>query len=305
MKDREDTSSTITAESSFKQANPSSTLPITSFSCATSPILQSLRDEDMATGEGLDSELSTDDEDVERSSNASFPLSITDTLPPGSPANPMYRNFSPGPPLPSHSLAGTRNASMKSLADSLPDTENPLLDFRDRTLRKHRPKTQLSLGEPLDSIAVESLDSSTLSTQFIMPTIKMPSRRPFTARGKELGRLRIMVVGDSGIGKTSLIKSIIQVNEDIVHVDPSISMTPNSSATSSQYGSKEGAMESTKNLTEVFGSTKPYPTWWSDFEDSRVLRRRKSMGETVLERNVCFVDTPGYGAGASVSFSLF
>lgn len=29
-------------------------------------------------------------------------------------------------------------------------------------------------------------------------------------------------------------------------------------------------------------------------EDSRVLRRRKSMGETVLERNVCFVDSPGF-----------
>ena len=26
-------------------------------------------------------------------------------------------------------------------------------------------------------------------------------------------------------------------------------------------------------------------------EDSRVLKRRKSMGDVVLERNVCFVDT--------------
>jgi hypothetical protein len=31
-------------------------------------------------------------------------------------------------------------------------------------------------------------------------------------------------------------------------------------------------------------------------EESRVLRRRKSsMGDTVLERNICFVDTPGHG----------
>jgi len=34
--------------------------------------------------------------------------------------------------------------------------------------------------------------------QFIMPTIKMPSRRPFTARGKSVGRLKILVAGDSG-----------------------------------------------------------------------------------------------------------
>ena len=44
-------------------------------------------------------------------------------------------------------------------------------------------------------------------------------------------------------------------------------------------------------ITEIYASTKPYPSWWSDLEDSRVLRRRKSIGEIVLERNVCFVDT--------------
>lgn len=43
---------------------------------------------------------------------------------------------------------------------------------------------------------------------------------------------------------------------------------------------------------EIYASTKPYPPWWSDLEDSRVLRRRKSVGEIVLERNICFVDTP-------------
>lgn len=45
-------------------------------------------------------------------------------------------------------------------------------------------------------------------------------------------------------------------------------------------------------VTEIYASTKPYPSWWSDLEDSRVLRRRKSIGEIVLERNLCFVDTP-------------
>lgn len=43
--------------------------------------------------------------------------------------------------------------------------------------------------------------------------------------------------------------------------------------------------------TEIYASTKPYPSWWSDLEDSRVLKRRKSIGEIVLERNLCFVDT--------------
>lgn len=44
---------------------------------------------------------------------------------------------------------------------------------------------------------------------------------------------------------------------------------------------------------EIFASTKSYPTWWSDVDESRVLKRRKSVGDAVLERNLCFVDTPG------------
>lgn len=45
-------------------------------------------------------------------------------------------------------------------------------------------------------------------------------------------------------------------------------------------------------ISEIYASTKPYPTWWSDLEDSRVLRRRKSTGDVVLERNLCFAYTP-------------
>ena len=51
---------------------------------------------------------------------------------------------------------------------------------------------------------------------------------------------------------------------------------------------------------EVYASTKAYPLWWSDFDETTILRRRKSGGETVLERNVCFVDTPGYDSGTSM-----
>ena len=83
-----------------------------------------------------------------------------------------------------------------------------------------------------------------------------------------------------GSGKTSLIKSIVQVCEDIVHVDPLASSNPNSSLVtgSGQY------------ITEIHASTKPYPAWWSDIDESKILRRRKSMGDAVLERNVCFVE---------------
>ena len=35
--------------------------------------------------------------------------------------------------------------------------------------------------------------------QLIMPSIKMPSRRPFTTRGKSLGRLKVLIAGDTGM----------------------------------------------------------------------------------------------------------
>lgn len=106
----------------------------------------------------------------------------------------------------------------------------------------------------------------------------------------------------TGVGKTSLIKSIVQTCEDIVHVDPlspnlpSIDQLPSRKSLSKPNSAN---LRSTNKITEVYASTKPYPTWWSDIEETKVLRRRKSMGDTVLERNLCFVDTPGYSHGMS------
>jgi hypothetical protein len=35
--------------------------------------------------------------------------------------------------------------------------------------------------------------------QLVMPSIRMPTRRPFTERGKSIGKLKIMVVGAKGM----------------------------------------------------------------------------------------------------------
>ena len=78
-----------------------------------------------------------------------------------------------------------------------------------------------------------------------------------------------------GTGKTSLIKSIVQLCEDIVHVDPL------STSQTSETG----------RISETHASTRAYPSWWSDLDESRILKRRKSMGDQVLERNLCFVET--------------
>ena len=59
------------------------------------------------------------------------------------------------------------------------------------------------------------------------------------------------------------------------------------------------ARNSTRQIIEVYASTRPYPSWWSEIDESKILRRRKSIGETVLERNICFIDTPGYSYAMS------
>lgn len=53
----------------------------------------------------------------------------------------------------------------------------------------------VSSGEEDADSPPEMQDSA---PQLIMPSIKMPSRRPFTQRGKDIGRLKVLIAGDSG-----------------------------------------------------------------------------------------------------------
>ena len=105
-----------------------------------------------------------------------------------------------------------------------------------------------------------------------------------------------------------MIKAIVQTCEDIVHVDPLSATTvaipekQKSSRSKSRSGSAD--LQATIQITEIHASTRAYPAWYSDIEESRILRRRKSMGDSVLERNLCFVDTPGYGNKTSVGVRI-
>jgi hypothetical protein len=105
------------------------------------------------------------------------------------------------------------------------------------------------------------------------------------------------------MGKTSLIKSIVQLCEDIVHVDPLPSGISASGAPSAGRP-RNKARSNRSAITEVYASTKPYPSWWTDAEDSKILRRRKSMGDAVLERNLCFVDVSSVGIEPIVEYMV-
>ncbi|KAI4617499.1 hypothetical protein J4E80_005702 [Alternaria sp. BMP 0032] len=193
-------------------------------------------------------------------------------------------------PLPTSAMGSTpRSASITSL--KLSDEEFAMDDAASQAV--------VSSGEEEEQVEMQQDMAS--FPQLVMPEMQMPTRRPFTTRGKAMGKLRVMVAGETGVGKSSLIRSIVQACEDIVHVDPLSPSQPSapSRPTKSKSSTKKAEHAVTTRVTEIHASTKPYPHWWTDTEESGILRRRKSSMDTVLERNICFVDTPGYSQGSA------
>ncbi len=56
----------------------------------------------------------------------------------------------------------------------------------------------LSSGDEERETGSELIDSGN-APQLVMPSIKMPSRRPFTDRGKNMGKIKVLIAGDSGM----------------------------------------------------------------------------------------------------------
>ncbi|KAK9417121.1 hypothetical protein SUNI508_09139 [Seiridium unicorne] len=155
--------------------------------------------------------------------------------------------------------------------------------------------------------STSNMGDSGSAPQLVMPSIKMPSRRPFTEIGKSLGRLKVLCAGKSGVGKTSLLKAIVQVCDHVVHVDPIVphpGSRRSSKATTRPGLARRRSSDSTRAICEIFASTKPYPEWRTELDDLHSSQRRKSLGDQILDRNICFVDTPGYGTGSSAMESI-
>ncbi|ROT38852.1 hypothetical protein SODALDRAFT_333482 [Sodiomyces alkalinus F11] len=156
-------------------------------------------------------------------------------------------------------------------------------------------------GSCLDFSFSPSEQDSQDAPQLIMPRLLMPSRGSFTEEGKSLGNLKLLVAGDTGLGKTSLIESIIQACRHIIHVDTAVPTStsnghesiPTGPHTMDQLRSLDGGIP---DITEVYASTKPRPPWWYLAESVDSHSRHGSSDDGILERNICLVDTPGYSA---------
>lgn len=125
--------------------------------------------------------------------------------------------------------------------------------------------------------------------QLVMPSLAMPARKPFSELGRRLGRAKIMVVGPKGVGKSSFINSVLCSSEHIVHADPPV-VGPSSHPSHDPASYDDNCMPV---FTEFHAATRPFPSWWTDFESRRKLNRRKSVGEGALDRNLTFIDTRG------------
>ncbi|KAI7770570.1 hypothetical protein LZL87_002941 [Fusarium oxysporum] len=174
------------------------------------------------------------------------------------------------------SLIGlSHSGSVMSISSQSCSLAGPSIDAHSDLIRD-------DVSLPVTDLADNQENQSTVP-QLIMPSLMVPRRRPFSEVGKSLGKLKIMVAGQCGIGKTSLIKTLAERCEHIVHMDP----IENRSAV---------------HATETYASSRPHPWWRSDSELTVTTRRRLSTTGDVLDRNVCFVESPGHRRDASGSW---
>lgn len=143
------------------------------------------------------------------------------------PHHPHSHYFNPhlNPHLKSLSVVSSKPASLLSMDSA---SSSPRLDASDGNLLS---ETLLSSDDESEGGGGTRVELR--MPQFIMPTIPLTSRRPFTETGLRLGKLRVMVAGQRHSGKSALIRSFVQQCQDIVYVDaaaPLVTPLPRSKA---------------------------------------------------------------------------
>ena len=117
-------------------------------------------------------------------------------------------NSSPYNPSQADHSAPSMSQSFASLSSQAPLSSMPSSP-KSFSNRSFRPSDEDSLDEGGSQAIASSEDDDVepqsqssiqdSAPQLIMPSIKMPSRRPFTERGKTLGRLKMLIAGDTGM----------------------------------------------------------------------------------------------------------
>jgi len=118
-----------------------------------------------------------------------------------SPSGPSQHSRAPSI---SHSLTSssfhshTGEAPSSSMPSSPKSTSNRSFRPSDEDSMDEGGSQAIASSEEEDGGSSSEMKSS--APELVMPSITMPSRRPFTGRGKSLGRLKMLIAGDSGEG---------------------------------------------------------------------------------------------------------
>ena len=85
-----------------------------------------------------------------------------------------------------------------------------------------------------------------------------------------------------------------------MHVEPEKDAPP---AKGGVHGGHRNEDARQPRISEIHASTMPRPPWWSpcDSEDAGGLEDPNFV-DTVLDTNICFVDTPGHDVSTDVSY---
>ena len=94
---------------------------------------------------------------------------------------PSLDSSAPGSSLPSSPKSTSTRSFRQSDEDSMADDAG-----------------SQAIGSSGEEDADSPAETQDCAPQLIMPSIKMPSRRPFTDRGKNMGRLKVLIAGESG-----------------------------------------------------------------------------------------------------------
>ncbi|AOW06885.1 hypothetical protein B0I72DRAFT_136827 [Yarrowia lipolytica] len=181
------------------------------------------------------------------------------------------------PHLKSLSVVSSKPASLLSMDSA---SSSPRLDASDNLLSE----TLLSSD---DDESEGGTRVEQRMPQFIMPTIPLTSRRPFTETGLRLGKLRVMVAGQRHSGKSALIRSFVQQCKDIVYVDaaaPIVTPLPRSKAARNFHEPVMWETQASTRPTPVFETMSP-----GTVSESSTLTATDNSTST-LDFNISFVE---------------
>lgn len=119
------------------------------------------------------------------------------------------------PQNPSNNAVPSSSSSSFSSFSTSPSSLHSLTD----PISRKNVKQKISTGNNKNKNKNKKSPGSCASPKFVMPKVSIPSRRPFTTDGLALGKLKILVAGDSGSGKSQLIKAIAKTSKEIIHVN--------------------------------------------------------------------------------------